>query len=1064
MPEAAEKAAATTEILLAPPGAGKTEFALQQLCTVMHEDGWSPVHVLLPNALHEASFRQRLLARADAGSALCNIHLWQFDGLARWLLRLAGYPTRVLPVAERKGILRALLTDMAAQGALQIFSGSADTPGQQRAVADFLDDLQRNLVTPEAFAAAARGERDRELARIVTRYRLSLAEQGVTDWQGALELAREALSEAAVRRELADVNLMLVDGFDHFTPLQARLLMQLAHCVQRALITLPWAPGREATVGARFQAALTLLRDHSPQPPQVDCLPARPDAPGHGLQQLVERVFRHDAGSMPALPQLQLVEAPGPQQEARAITRRIKALLLETDAQPEDCLVAVPDWQRYARPLRSAGRAHGTPLDLQPAEALTEVPSILYLLKLLQLPGADFPRQELLDVLGAPCFALAGPGPKQVAQLERLSRARRLRGGRAAWLAALSESDLADAEALAHSLRDFMDAVTPPVAIGNAGLWRWLRRLCGFDEAVSPDAYTLDMPDCLPDPAGALREREVAALAALDKLLRDRSRASQGPGPLHDGAPQDLEAFLRELRAALAATRLDVPATRAGRVLVTHATAARGLPHRHVFIPGLSAGIFPRQAAANPLHLGSERKALAERGADLGDAEAAGDDALFYQLLGQARDSLTMTRPTAENGTPLVASHLWQALLAVCPKQKVQPVPPGDVASSQEVATVEEALVALAAETDASGSADLWRWLQREQHALLAQVAHARRVEAVRMSRYSAHDNYAGVLTDAELIAQVAADLGPQRVWSATRLNELGACRFRYFAGRILKLEELPQPEPGLNALELGALNHIILERVYRALAERGLTIEAKNLDEALRLLTETAQQVCDEAPLILERPLDEMWPWEQQALRTRLESFVRRDFSGDSPIGRKLRGAGRRARWQELRFGMDDDGFSIPLEIEGRPEDLRLSGLIDRVDEVDGQLLVLDYKSGSTGITQDELREAVNVQMLVYLRAAEQLLAQREPDSQLTGGMYLHLRSLKASGWNPPDGQTLRDAEDRIGENIAAARRGDFSVQPRLPDASGRCTRYCEFSQLCRVAVTQGPAPETGS
>ncbi len=1054
-----------TQILLAPPGAGKTEFALQQLHAVMQEDGWAQVHVLLPNALHEAQFRRRLLARAGAGDVIFNMHLWQFDGLARWLLRLASQPVRVLQDAECKGILRALLTNMAGQGELPIFSGIADTPGLLRAVADFLDDLQRNLVTPAAFAAAARSERDRELARIVTRYRLSQSEQGVTDRPGALELAREALPEAAMRRELVDVNLLLVDGFDRFTPLQASVLMQLADCVQRALITLPWAPGREATVGARFQETLTLLRDHSPQPPQVDCLPASPAEPGQGLQQLVERVFRHDARPLHLLPQLQLVEAPGPQQEARAITRRIKVLLLETDAQPEDCLVVVPDWQRYARPLRSAGREHGVPLDLQPAEALTEVPSILYLLKLLQLPGTDFPRQELLDVLGAICFALSGLGPEQVAQLERISRERRLRGGRAAWLAAVSESDLAAAEALAHALRDFMDAVTPPVAIDHAGLWRWLRRLCGFDDAVSPDAYTLDMPGCLPpEQAGELRKREDAALAALDKLLRNRSRDSQLLEQAPAGTAQEFETFLRELRAALATTKLEVPSTRAGRVLVTRAATARGLTHCHVFIPGLSTGIFPRQAAVNPLHLGSERVALAERGADLGEAEAAGDDTLFYQLPGQARDSLTLTRPTVENGTPLGASHLWQALREVCPQQPVTRIRPGAVPGMQEVAAVEEALVALAAEPDAAHSAALRCWLQREQNALLAQVAHAQRVEAGRMSRYSALNHYAGVLTDTQLIAQIVAGLGPQRAWSATQLNDLGACRYRFFAGRILKLEELPQPDPILNALELGKLNHALLERVYRALAERGLTIEAENLDEALSQLTESAQQVFDEAPLLLQRPLDELWPWEQQALRARLESFVRRDFSGDSPVGKNLPGSGRRARWQELRFGMDDDYFCIPLMIDGRTEDLRLRGMIDRVDEVDGQLLVLDYKSGSTGISQDELREAVNVQMLVYLRAAEHLLAQREPDSQIEGGMFLHLRSLKSSGWIQPDVQTLRDAEGRISENIAAARRGDFSVQPRLPDASGRCTRYCEFSQLCRVAVTQAPAPETGS
>ena len=1055
-----------TQILLAPPGAGKTEFAFKQLCEVLETDHWPQVWVLLPNALQEQRLRQRLVERAGGRNLYFNLSFFRFNQLAQRLLQMSGSRSRMVGQAGRQGILRTLLENLAQEGALQVFGGIADTPGLLRAIADFLDELQRNLLTPETFAAAADSERDRELARIATRYRAYLSHHDYQDEEGANWLARKALGDVAVRRELARVDFLLVDGFDQFSPLQASTLMQLANCVRRSLITLPAAPALEDGVGDRFRQTLTLLHKYSSQAPHVMSLPVGDDVRQQGLQQLVARMFCQDAKPLPALEQLQLVEAPGPAQEARALTRRIKELLLETDAQPEDCLIVVRDWQRYARHLRAAGHEHGVPLALQRGEPLAEIPTILSLMKLLQLPAADFPRQALLDVLNAPCFALAGLGQEQVAQLERISRVRRLRAGREAWLAAVRASDYADSEALTQSLRDFMDAVTPPQEGDYVGLWRWLRRLCGLDAGVNSDEYTLDMSACLPPQgSGHLREREAAALTALDKLLLDRSRATQLAVQPNSAAQQDFEFFMRELRAALAVTRLEVRAPRAGGVLVAPATEARGLPHRHVFIPGLSAGFFPGQQPVDPLHLNSERKALAERGADLGARPFAADDALFFQLLGQARESLMITRPTVENGTPLVASHLWQELRKVCPEQPVTHIRPGAVASAREVASAEEALVALAAQPDAAGSASLRRWLQQEQGALLSQVEHAGRVESSRLSRFIPFDRYSGVLSDERLITQVKLQLGPERVWSATQLNDLGACRYRFFAGRILELEELWRPEPGLNALELGTLNHAILERVYSELENRELTIEPENLDKALHLLDCSAQQVFEDAPQLLERPLDELWPWQQRIMRARLEAFVRLDFSESSPVGKRLRGAGRRARWLERRFGHDDEDFNIPLLVDGRPEELRLRGVIDRVDEVDGRMLVLDYKSGSSPISLDDLREGVNVQMLVYLRAAEQLLAQREPDKGLAGGLFLHLRGgSNSSGWIPSDAkgeEALRAAEGRIGENIAAARRGDFSVQPRRPDSSGRCTRFCEFSQLCRVAVTLSPAQE---
>ena len=424
-----------------------------------------------------------------------------------------------------------------------------------------------------------------------------------------------------------------------------------------------------------------------------------------------------------------------------------------------------------------------------------------------------------------------------------------------------------------------------------------------------------------------------------------------------------------------------------------------------------------------------------------------------------------ITRPTVENGTPLVASHLWQELRKVCPEQPVTRIRRGAVASVQEAASVEEALVARAAQPDAAGSASLWRWLKLKHGALLSQVEHAGRVESSRLSRFIPFDRYSGILSDERLITQVKLQLGPERVWSATQLNDLGACRYRYFASRILELEELWRPETGLNALELGTLNHAILERVYSELENRELTIEPENLDSALQLLDCSARQVFKDAPQLLERSMDELWPWQQRIMRARLEAFVRLDFSENSPVGKRLRGTGRRARWLERRFGHDDEDFSIPLLVDGRPEELRLRGVIDRVDESNGRMLVLDYKSGSSPLSPDDLREGVNVQMLVYLRAAEQLLAQCDPDKELAGGMFLHLRgSSKSSGWISSDEKgedAMRAAEGRIGENVAAARRGDFSVQPRRPDSSGRCTRFCEFSQLCRVAVTNSPVQE---
>ena len=105
------------------------------------------------------------------------------------------------------------------------------------------------------------------------------------------------------------------------------------------------------------------------------------------------------------------------------------------------------------------------------------------------------------------------------------------------------------------------------------------------------------------------------------------------------------EVFLLELRTAVDNTAIRRSPARNGKVLVTTVTDARGLPHRHVFIPGLSEGMFPVPPPEDPLYLDSERERLARNGVRLEtQAERAADDGLFYELIGLARATLTLSR------------------------------------------------------------------------------------------------------------------------------------------------------------------------------------------------------------------------------------------------------------------------------------------------------------------------------------------------------------------------------------------------------------------------------------
>lgn len=90
---------------------------------------------------------------------------------------------------------------------------------------------------------------------------------------------------------------------------------------------------------------------------------------------------------------------------------------------------------------------------------------------------------------------------------------------------------------------------------------------------------------------------------------------------------------------------------------------------------------------------------------------------------------------------------------------------------------------------------------------------------------------------------------------------------------------------------------------------------------------------------------------------------------------------------------------------------------------------------------------------MMLYLLAAQALL-----DADEIGGAFVHLSSREISGTmltsSDEDRDVIATAKEHISRNLARGRAGDFATQAnRLED--GRCARYCDFHQMCRIAIT---------
>jgi ATP-dependent helicase/nuclease subunit B len=665
-------------------------------------------------------------------------------------------------------------------------------------------------------------------------------------------------------------------------------------------------------------------------------------------------------------------------------------------------------------------------------------------------------------------------------------------GGREEWLAAVAQAarmpldpdapeagmvlEEEAAERLYHSLEDFFNAVTPPPvseATATADVYiAWVEGLIGPDSEANPDEA--DEQEALADPGfrlisrireGAPEEiiaRDLKAMQCFKRVLHGLISTQALLEALEgERTGMSWEVFMADLKAAVNGMTISRSPGHDGHVLVTSVTDARGLPHRHVFIVGLSEGIFPAKVSEDPLYLDSERQALNARGIRLQtQAERADDDGLFYELLSLARESLTLSRPYVQEGVPWPESHLWRGILQVF-EIKPAKIAIGAVVPAEDVVSRQEAALAAAYGLNPPETPEavvrLHGWLLAAHGDYWGHIRRGRTIELDRMSRRR-HNPYSGRLRDAALISEVADRLGPAHMWSASQFNEFGVCGFRFFAGRILKLDALEEPEDGMAATHLGTVYHEILEHTYQRLGELGFAIRAENAEEAVAVLYQAARPLLADAPARIGFRASAVWEQEKAVLLRQLEALIRLDFSPDSPTLKISRSDEERFPYrQEMSFENH-----VQLDLGGEVGRVRLNGRIDRIDRQGNQAIIIDYKSGGSTISTEQMERGRNFQMMVYLLAAEMLLAAQpkigadsDGPQEVAGGMFWHLTTQKASGalrLDDAEGRAaIQQAREHLARYISQMRQGNFAAHANQLD-EGRCVRYCDFHQLCRV------------
>lgn len=416
----------------------------------------------------------------------------------------------------------------------------------------------------------------------------------------------------------------------------------------------------------------------------------------------------------------------------------------------------------------------------------------------------------------------------------------------------------------------------------------------------------------------------------------------------------------------------------------------------HTFILGLDSGRWANVARQDPVLLDAERKRL---GMETSDQRRERDRRAFDCLLARLPGNVTLcycARNLADD------SEMFPA----------EPIKELPAAESFAPSAVNEAL----------DEADAWRAMPANTEIVAKRFPNlARGIIAARARAGEAFSEFDG------FVPQAGARDG---VWSASRLQTLGACPLRFFFRYVLAVEppeELEMdPDRWLRPSDFGLLLH---EVFYRYVREGG-DIEA--------VLAERVAAWRENIP----PPSESVFRREERRLQRAARTFVGMEIRGRPRFVEAAIGLPSRDRPGEL-----DRAEPVAIEL---PDGNRIAmrGYIDRIDEVGpNRFAIWDYKTFGAGkYSRSDFDQGRILQHALYLAMTEVCLREKFGPGAVVESFGFLFPTEQGRGetikWAPEE---LAGGLDIVAKLCELRARGAFLATTNVKDCE-----HCDYRSCC--------------
>ncbi|HEY9731515.1 MAG TPA: PD-(D/E)XK nuclease family protein [Drouetiella sp.] len=1059
---ASEGKKSVADLIIGPYRAGKTLALLDQLIDYCQANPFRESIILVPSRRYQQLLERRLYLALQARAAqtaqfaqstqlvqpvqsthlnagIVGLKVVNFQKLCELILRRSGTAFRVIPQHVRPAIVSRCMVRLKEADELKHIAGMVNFTGTHQSVLDLIDEFERAALTPDDVIrrlekTSQSDSRYMELAKIYAAYKAELAQTGFEDEKGLAFRAREILYSPDFKM---DIGLVAVDGFDRFNSLQLQVLAGLA----------------------RHSDNLKICFDYLP--PDADLLQEYiwKEASYNELLRTLGSDFQTQQMSGPALVtrERSKFRAIDRQFEMEYIARQIKKGIVKDGRKPGDYLVVSRNIRGYRAAIASAFDSAGLNYHIDEAISLNALPLVQFLSKLFNLASNKFLRADTIALLRSPYFDKKNIGltRRDIDGLDRGSLRMNVVGSRSQWDDVWHCQDAPRADARGILVR-FFDIVTPPSVATYHEFVRWV-------EDVIEKCLVNPEPDPERDPFDVLEEQR--ALVEIRRIVASLVHEENILGEQE----QSIERLLGRLGNLIERSNFRRTPRSANSVVICGADLAPNQLAKEVFVAGLADGEFPKRSSQRGFVSSDEVAKWATFDVNIQNPRfhPAFEFALFNSLVQRAEVKAYLSCPLSDmGGEELTASFFLTE---------------GDSDFEHDTPAIAPFFDSNQAPLSARDLIAHYGWkygAQLVNHELPSHpdIEHLRdKIGAplsVALARAGNHPTspYNGYLSD--YVNTKAISIAVPLRWSASSLNEYGKCPFRYWVSKVLRAAPHLEPEDELDAKAIGEMYHKALELFYIELQSQSMNLSWADPDVVRAIFDRSVDGALTWLEEKRELRRSEFWQYQKNELKFRLQRFFEFELTTAQTDPDKYA-----PTLVEAKFGFDGEDSYPPLTIPSdNGNSIAIFGKIDRIDIAEDlqeqpRIRVVDYKKGSSPVTDADVVEGRNIQLPLYALAVEQSIL---PGAKAVEARYLSVQAAAPIGTHYFDGRKKRRSnygggdetpinllqvtEAHVKRIVSGISAGDFSVAP----TSKSVCITCDHRTICRMKEMTGDRAET--